>query len=83
MSGAIIERVDIRRGRHSMLNWIQQPQVSEEDAADYGPIAYGMLQNAHVFKTFAEAGAWVDKHVDGILEFAIHPYPSRGDTWLR
>jgi hypothetical protein len=65
---AIIERADLNGSRR----WVESPTIfTSEDEANYGPIAYNLRGNAHVFESFAKAGAWVDEN-ERYGVFAVH-----------
>lgn len=51
--------------------FVEQPDVSEQDAEEYGPLALSNRGNAHVFASYEEAGAWVDTNSQ-YGDFVIH-----------
>lgn len=51
--------------------FVEQPDVSEDDAEEYGPLALSNRGNAHVFASCEEAGRWVDENSQ-YGDFVIH-----------
>lgn len=66
---AFVERADMPSA--ARFRFVEQPVVSAEDAADYGPVALGTREHAHVFASCEEAGKWVDTNSQ-YGDFVIH-----------